>query len=93
MEPIVLISNFTTQNGISKKLKPLQKGQHPIIDKPTDVTYTLIDLNKKETVHVTSVDQWIYQLFYMVLFGVVVVFFRNSFLCCKIWNKNTGSNF
>ena len=39
----VLIPNFTTQKGISKKLQPLRKGPYQIIDKPTDVTYKLTD--------------------------------------------------
>ena len=43
----VLIPNFTTQKGISKTLQPLRKGTYQIIDKPTDVTYKLTDLNKK----------------------------------------------
>ena len=46
----VLIPNFTTQKGISKKLQPLRKGPYQIINKPKDVTYKLIELNKKETV-------------------------------------------
>ena len=46
----VLISNFTTQKGYSRKLQPLRKGPYQIIDKPTDVTYKLIDLNRKEIV-------------------------------------------
>ena len=41
---------FTTQNGISKKLQPRQKGPCQIIDKPTDVTNKLTETNKKETV-------------------------------------------
>ena len=44
----VLIPNFTTQKGISKKLQPLRKGPYQIIDKITDVTYKLTDTNKKE---------------------------------------------
>ena len=44
----VLIPNFTTQKGISKKLQPLRKGPHQIIDKPTEVTYKLTDSSKKE---------------------------------------------
>ena len=47
---VVLISNFVMQNGVSKKLEPIQKGRFQIIDKPTDVTYKLIDSNKKEIV-------------------------------------------
>ena len=43
----VLNQNFTTQKGISKKLR---KGTYQIIDKPTDVTYKLTYLNKKEIV-------------------------------------------
>ena len=46
----VLILNFTTQKGISKKLQPLRKGPYQIIDKPIDVTYKLTDSNKKEIV-------------------------------------------
>ena len=45
----VLIPNFQTQKGISKKLQP-QKGPYQIIDKPTEVTYKLIDTAKKEIV-------------------------------------------
>ena len=37
----VLIPNFITQKGISKKLQPLRKGPYQIIDKPTEVTYKL----------------------------------------------------
>ena len=43
----VLIPNFNTQKGISKKLQPLLKGPYQIIAKPTDVTYKLTDSNKK----------------------------------------------
>ena len=46
----VSIPNFTTQKGISKKIKRLQKGPYQIIDKPTAVTYKLTDSNKKELV-------------------------------------------
>ena len=46
----VLIPNFTTQKGISKKIQPLRKGPYQIIDKPTDVIFKLKDLNKKEIV-------------------------------------------
>ena len=46
----VLIPNFQTQKGISKKLQPLRKGPYQIIDKPTEVTYKLIDTAKKEVV-------------------------------------------
>ena len=49
-ETFVLIPNFTTQKGISKKLHPLRKGPYQIIDKPTDVTYKLIDSNENEVV-------------------------------------------
>ena len=31
-----------------KKIQPSQKGSYQIADKPTDVTYKLTDLNKKE---------------------------------------------
>ena len=46
----VLIPNFQTQKGISKKLQPLRKSPYQIIDKPTEVTYKLIDTSKKEIV-------------------------------------------
>ena len=46
----VLIPNFNTQKGISKKLQPLRKGPYQIIARPTDVTYKLTDTNKKEIV-------------------------------------------
>ena len=46
----VLLPNFTTQIEFCKKLQPLRKGPYQKIDKPTDVTYKLIDLNKKEIV-------------------------------------------
>ena len=47
---IVLIPNFTTQKGISKKLQPLRKGPYQIIDKPTDITYKFTDLDKRKIV-------------------------------------------
>ena len=46
----VLIPNFTTQKGISKKLQPLRKGPYQITEKPTDVTYKLIDTIYKEII-------------------------------------------
>ena len=46
----VLIPNFNTQKGISKKLQPLRKGPYQIIAKPTDVTYKITDLEQKEIV-------------------------------------------
>ena len=46
----VLIPNFKTQKGISKKLQPLRKGPYQIIAKPTEVTYKLTDSAKKEIV-------------------------------------------
>ena len=46
----VLIPNFNTQKGISKKLQPPRKGPYQIIAKPTDVTYKLTDSNQKEIV-------------------------------------------
>ena len=46
----VLIPNFNTQKGISKKLQPLRKGPYQIIAKPTDVTYKFTDSIKKEIV-------------------------------------------
>ena len=47
---LVIIPNFTTQKGISKKLQPLRKGPYQIIAKPTEVTYKLTDSTKKEIV-------------------------------------------
>ena len=47
----VLIPNFNTQKGISKKLQALRKGPYQIIAKPTDVTYKLADSTKKEIIH------------------------------------------
>ena len=46
----VLLPNFITQKGISKKLQPLRKGPYQIIAKPTDVTYKITDSDKKEIV-------------------------------------------
>ena len=46
----VLIPNFNTQKGISKKLQPLRKGPYQIIAKPTDVTYKITDSEQKEIV-------------------------------------------
>ena len=46
----VLIPNFHTQKGISKKLQPIRKGLYQIIAKPTEVTYKLTDLTKQEIV-------------------------------------------
>ena len=46
----VLISNFTTQKGVLKKLQPLRKGPYQISDKPTEVTYKLTVSSKKEIV-------------------------------------------
>ena len=47
----VLIPNSTTQKKISKKLQPLRKLPYQIIDKPTDETYNLKDLNRKVFQH------------------------------------------
>ena len=46
----VLIPNFNTQKGISKKLQPLRKGPYQIIAKPTDITYKLTDSTKIEII-------------------------------------------
>ena len=46
----VLIPNFHTQKGISKKLQPLRKEPYQIIAKPTDVTYKITDSDQKEIV-------------------------------------------
>ena len=46
----VFIPNFNTKKRISNKLQPLRKGPYKINDKPTEVTYKLTDLNKKEIV-------------------------------------------
>ena len=45
-----LNTKCTTQKGISKKIQPLRKGLYQIIEKPTDVTYKLIDTRKKEVI-------------------------------------------
>ena len=50
----VLIQNFTTQKGISKKLQPLRKGPYQIIDKPTDVTYKLTHSSEKKIVQLLN---------------------------------------
>ena len=50
IETIVLIPNFHTEKGISKKLQPLRKGPYQLIAKPTEVTYKLTDSTKKEIV-------------------------------------------
>ena len=46
----LLIPSFIRQKGISKKLQTLRKGLYQIIDRPTEVTNKLTDLNKKEIV-------------------------------------------
>ena len=46
----VLIPNFTTHKGNSKQFQPLRKGPYQIIEKPTDVTYKLVETNKKEII-------------------------------------------
>ena len=46
----VLIANFHTQKGISKKLESIRKGPYQIIAKPTEVTFKLTDSTKKEIV-------------------------------------------
>ena len=43
----VLLPNFNTQKGISKKLQPFRKGPYQIIAKPTDVTYNFTDSDQK----------------------------------------------
>ena len=50
MGTFVLIPNFTTQKGISKKNTTTRKGAYKKIEKPTDVSYKLIDTNKKEII-------------------------------------------
>ena len=50
IETFVLIPNFNTQKGISKKLQPLRKGTYQIIAKPIEVTNKLTDSTKKEIV-------------------------------------------
>ena len=45
-----MIPKFRTQKRISKKLQPLPKGPYQIIAKPTEVTFKLIDITKKEIV-------------------------------------------
>ena len=46
----VLIPNYNTQKGISKKLQRLRKGTYQIIANSTDVTYKLTDSNQKEII-------------------------------------------
>ena len=46
----VLIPNFNTQKGISKKIQPFRKGPYQIIDKLTEVTYNFTDSSKKEVI-------------------------------------------
>ena len=46
-ETFVLMPNFNTQKGISKKLQ--RKGPYQIIDKPTEVTYKLTEVTYKLT--------------------------------------------
>ena len=43
----VLKPNFVTQKEISKKLQPNRKRPFQFVDKPTDVTYKVIELKKK----------------------------------------------
>ena len=50
MGTFVLIPNFQTQQGISKKLQTLRKRPYQIISKPTEATYKLTDSTKKEIV-------------------------------------------
>ena len=50
IKAFVIIPNFNTQKGISKKLQPLRKRPYQIIAKPTEVTYKLTDSTKKEIV-------------------------------------------
>ena len=50
----VLIPNFNTQKGITKKPQPLQKGPYQIIDKSIEVTYKLTPAKKKSFNTVTT---------------------------------------
>ena len=50
----VLIPNFITQEGISKKLQPLRKGPYQIIAKPAEVTYKLTDSTKKKLLYIVT---------------------------------------
>ena len=38
-----------------KKIHPLRKGPYQIIDKLTDVTYKLTDLNKKKSFNIETI--------------------------------------
>ena len=51
----VLIPNFNTQKGISKKLQPLRKGPYQIIAKPTDVTYKSPTQTKKKLFNIETI--------------------------------------
>ena len=44
-----VICKLNTQKGILKELQPIQKGPFQINDKPTNVTYELIDSNKRNS--------------------------------------------
>ena len=57
----VLIPNFTTQKGISKKLQPLRKGPYQIIAKPTDVTYNLLTQVKNKEFNIATTSYLITQ--------------------------------
>ena len=48
----VLVTNQQQVDGASKKLLPLKTGPYLIIDKPTETTYILKDINKDQiTIH------------------------------------------
>ena len=51
----VLIPNFNTQKGISKKLQPPRKGPYQMIAKPTEVTYKLTDSTKKKLFNIVTI--------------------------------------
>ena len=50
-----LNSKFCNTKGIFKNLQPTKKGPFQVIDKPTDVTYKLIDSNKKKLFNIETI--------------------------------------
>ena len=51
----VLILNFVTQKGISKKLQSIRKGPFQIIDKPIHETFKLDDSNEKKLFNIETI--------------------------------------
>ena len=52
----VLLTNQQQIEGVSKKIILLKTGPYPIIEKPTDTTYILLDQNKEKiTIHINHI--------------------------------------